>query len=906
MKENIETFKESYAIHDLWNLPNIEWVIQNDKNVYIEEPKAIVVQKNETITSHQDYNLLFIGTQTECENALSKIKEADNNNQSITIYDVEDADNSLINHTNNSNGRKCFLNQDKAAEFAKEVINPWITIYPHNNKKASKFLQDDEALEFIKSSNINHIVSLSEDLYSNEFMKSVAEGSLKDSNDFLKNANFFTKIFKKNNLEEWQNNKLQCEKDILKYNNEISKIKKEFDNLGYNSSEIRKIRSVLSSTEEFWHYMKEDNPWTTLLNESEKSELVIEVATDRHENYSMLTSLTDYIESFETNEDKLDFIHGFMPEHKSNVNQSEAYKIGTLFYENGTTYGLDLEQKLRDYAPQYRHNIKLVSNIASLNYEETLYKMAAESLNDPLNSSSYEKSKQQLSLTEEKISSIKEQLQNYKFYGKIDFLGLNKQGETIVGETLVYNNYKDYKKEIDESLDCGRPISSIEISKEEYQGVLKENDEKLLELDSIQNYSVYIDGFKSLEQKIDFAKGYLDTPLHAEKESDAYKIGAIFRKMGTASGINLGKVLKNYAPKYRHDLEVVSLANDLRNMTINNLNEPLKEGFSPNDLECVLDQMVANGVHADKLWMEELRESKNKVYLLKEKLNTFKFFGKIDFLGQDRQGKTIVGETLVYDNYKDFKEELDKAINIGQPYSSSDISKAEYDEFIKSSIENNKLIANQQKAYDDAQKTDIVGYFEDAVKKPMEERLTHYFPDGGNYLENFHIPLSAIEEPFKIINSALLDKGIDFRELNSNAEKSNAIEKIAISNPEIENKVNNYINKTKEISDSINNNINRSKKIEASINTTIINGNSKFTVLRQAGANRLLKRVSDGQIIIAKGFNGKDWLASDCYGQEGLKKAMGEWTTKYSKPNSFGYNVKSITQKTKKTKSIHR
>lgn len=667
-----KNFKEHYVLHDLWSLPDITGVIQNDQNVYLKEPKAIIIQKNKIIFSHLDYSFLFVGTQRDCENALSAINEADKKNQSVTIYHVEDADNSLINYTNNSNGERCFLSTYEAAEFAKKVKDPWIRIYPHNNIGSYTFLKDDEALEFIKSANLKNTVSLLEDLHSNEFMKSAAQGSLDDSNDFLSNVNFFTKIFKKGDIQEWQANKVNCEKDILEYDNKISQINKNLKTLDYSSSELKNISSVIISKDENLHYMIENNPWAKLLNESQQLELAMEVVSEKKGKYSSLINFKDYINSFNTDSEKLDFIKGFMYGKRAINKQTNSYKIGLIFDQLKKDFDIDASKLLSDYAPQYRHDVTLVELVSNLAEKEPKLHMLESNYDEPLLAGAsfdelneltskehdilgeeYEKTQNeissQISELKDEIKSIKNKIDGYKFYGKIDFLGKNRQGETIIGETLYYDNYKDYKKEIDESFNCGRPISYTEITEPEYQEVLKENE---------------------ISEKVE------------------------------------------------------------------NMTRGEKEAF--------------------------IQGIDDALYTYHEEVAPFDY--------------------------------------------------AVYERLIE----------------------------EDEHKQYIQEQRK------------------------------------ELKEIETQATKGKRVPKIEsdlkLHSPEI-----------------------------------LINGKSKYTVLKSAGANRLLKRLSDGEILIAQGFNGENWLSGKYYGKDGLSKAVKEWSNNYSKTGSYGYDVKTIIQTTTtKAKSIHR
>lgn len=62
-----------------------------------------------------------------------------------------------------------------------------------------------------------------------------------------------------------------------------------------------------------------------------------------------------------------------------------------------------------------------------------------------------------------KINLLNKEL-NTAFHGKINFLGNNGK----IGETILYDNKEDYKKEINESYDIGRPITGGELTFKEY------------------------------------------------------------------------------------------------------------------------------------------------------------------------------------------------------------------------------------------------------------------------------------------------------------------------------------------------------------------------------------------------------------------------------------------------------
>lgn len=333
----------------------------------------------------------------------------------------------------------------------------------------------------------SNVIQLVKSLEDAERMKRNINASLKDSNEALGKANFITRISQRKSLQQWAQNKERCEQDLLDYDIQINGITEKINEFGYNSKDINEIKNALRPGSGFFYHLEQDHPWVKLLDEQEKSNLLIEAATGRYEGYSSLMSISDYINSFDMDTEKLDFIHGFLPDFKAEGKQTDAYKIGALFYDSGFSYGIDLEKAIQEYAPIYRHDLKFVSLVNDLRYEEDCQAIILEDLKEPLGAGcspedfkyfydeivqnhmqNQEKSTEQLKGFDDRISSILKKLNTYEFYGKIDFLGLDHQRNTIVGETLYYDNYKDYKKEIDESYDCGRPIKARSIPKEEY------------------------------------------------------------------------------------------------------------------------------------------------------------------------------------------------------------------------------------------------------------------------------------------------------------------------------------------------------------------------------------------------------------------------------------------------------
>lgn len=104
------------------------------------------------------------------------------------------------------------------------------------------------------------------------------------------------------------------------------------------------------------------------------------------------------------------------------------------------------------------------------------------------------------------------------FYGKINFLG----NDGKIGETILYDNKEDYKKEISESYDVGRPITGGELTFKEYS-IEKNKEEHIFETSEVN--------------KIDNAKGkvhiyqFNDSPdecFLGKKENNAIeKLGEI-------------------------------------------------------------------------------------------------------------------------------------------------------------------------------------------------------------------------------------------------------------------------------------------------------------------------------------------------------------------------------------------
>lgn len=55
----------------------------------------------------------------------------------------------------------------------------------------------------------------------------------------------------------------------------------------------------------------------------------------------------------------------------------------------------------------------------------------------------------------------------HDFLGRINFLYNNKNNDGVIGEIIYYTSRKEYKAEIYESYDCGRPISCKVIKNKE-------------------------------------------------------------------------------------------------------------------------------------------------------------------------------------------------------------------------------------------------------------------------------------------------------------------------------------------------------------------------------------------------------------------------------------------------------
>lgn len=76
------------------------------------------------------------------------------------------------------------------------------------------------------------------------------------------------------------------------------------------------------------------------------------------------------------------------------------------------------------------------------------------------------------------------------FHAKIDFLGIGKHGNTIVGETLYFENPKAYLAEILDSVDCGRPIDFTLISKKKFQEYIDKEEQLIKSEMDISNDAI--------------------------------------------------------------------------------------------------------------------------------------------------------------------------------------------------------------------------------------------------------------------------------------------------------------------------------------------------------------------------------------------------------------------------------
>lgn len=322
----------------------------------------------------------------------------------------------------------------------------------------------------------SYILDLIKDLEAAESSKNTFQNIKKDLEQEINNAGPFIKLFKRDDLKMLDQNIKSYDEDIREYESKIKDITRKINELGYDASDIKKIRDFQAGyipDPENYH------PWIKLLSKTEKDSLLVEVITDRYESYSSLMDLTNYIDSFKTDAEKLDFVHGFQPDFNAEGKQTDAYKIGALFYDAGFNYSIDLEKVLKDYAPQYRHDLKFVSLIKEYSMEAAILDNIYDSfeaipggLDEGEHFTHISKQMKSNDIANEfegKLDGLYEEIRSYEFYGKIDFLGLDRHRNTIVGETLYYDNYKDYKKEVDESRNCGRPISASSISKEEYE-----------------------------------------------------------------------------------------------------------------------------------------------------------------------------------------------------------------------------------------------------------------------------------------------------------------------------------------------------------------------------------------------------------------------------------------------------
>lgn len=141
------------------------------------------------------------------------------------------------------------------------------------------------------------VVSLLSKLARTESLKRAIEGSLSDSEEALKKANFFTRRFKAQDLKEWAENKERCLEGIAECDEKLKILKSEIDALGYRKEELEKIQEAMESL--FFCQTLAHHPWLGLLSKAEKEELLAELAAGRKQE-SELEQLTIQIESLDS------------------------------------------------------------------------------------------------------------------------------------------------------------------------------------------------------------------------------------------------------------------------------------------------------------------------------------------------------------------------------------------------------------------------------------------------------------------------------------------------------------------------------------------------------------------------------------------------------------------------------
>lgn len=282
------------------------------------------------------------------------------------------------------------------------------------------------------------VLDLVQELQVVEKKAALTEESLQHFSKAVNEAGLKTRIFKAKELRSWVEKRKTHTTNLAILNEKWETLREGLSMLGYDSEDIEKIRSVIDQN--FLYHLQKKHSLIGLLSQSSQSSLLVEFAMDKRRGYTALMTQTEYIDSFPTGSEKLSFINGFLSNGKAAKNLSDAYKIGVVF-RDAHTKGIDLGSVLGDCAPNHLHSLEMV---------ELGLELASKGEQLP---------------SEMKVKELPVR----EFYGKVDFLGLNRSGETIVGETLFYNNYRDFRKEVEDSFDCGRPIDYNEISKEEYE-----------------------------------------------------------------------------------------------------------------------------------------------------------------------------------------------------------------------------------------------------------------------------------------------------------------------------------------------------------------------------------------------------------------------------------------------------
>ncbi len=226
-----------------------------------------------------------------------------------------------------------------------------------------------------------HVIALIGNLEEEEFMRGAIKGSLEDSNKALDKAGFIARLFNAKSLRVWADNKDRCLVDLSERDEKINSIHDEIRQLGYSSDDVMKIREAMNV--QTLEKIKRKCSWAELLDEQEQLSLFMDVALEKQGGYSALISLSGYINTFTTDEEKLDFIHGYLPNFKAEGKQTDAYEIGGLFYEAGFMYGIDMRKVLLEYAPQYRHELAFVKLVNDFNYEDARRAMLLEDISKP-------------------------------------------------------------------------------------------------------------------------------------------------------------------------------------------------------------------------------------------------------------------------------------------------------------------------------------------------------------------------------------------------------------------------------------------------------------------------------------------------------------------------------------------